>query len=135
MACERPPRPLHKRRLRSILLMSRPPLLTRLNFTATWLRRYSGAGSVKRWTGGEYSVHFGCGIEALKTAPESLRSRRSIALAAQVATHSSDHPRCTVERRRLLLRRESASGSVTAEGLPFFVCEIHGAGQVRHFAG
>src|SRR3989442_15518828 len=100
----------------------RIPLLLRLNFTATWLRRYSGAGSVKRWTGGEYSVHFGCGIEALKTAPESLRSRRSIALAAQVATHSSDHPRCTVERRRVLLRRESASGSVTTEGLPLFVC-------------
>ena len=90
---------------------------------------------MKRWTRGEYSVHFGCGLEALKTAPESLRSRRSIALAAQVTTHSSDHPRCTVERRRLLLRRESASGSVTAEGLPFFVCEIHSAGQVGHFAG
>src|SRR5215510_13918497 len=27
MACERPPRPLHQRRLRDILLMSRPPLL------------------------------------------------------------------------------------------------------------
>src|SRR5438094_6642471 len=120
--------------LRGILLRAQPPLLCELNFTATWLRRYSGAGSVKRWTGGEYSVHFGCGIEALKTAPESLRSRRSIALAAQVTTHSSDHPRCTVERRRLL-RREWASGGVTAEGLPFFVCEIHGAGQVGHFAG
>src|SRR5213596_2953088 len=109
-----------------------PPLLCELNFTATWLRRYSGAGSVKRWTRGEYSVHFGCGIEALKTAPESLRSRRSIELAAQVATHSSHHPRRTVERRRLL-GREWAFAGVTAEGLPFFVCEIHGAGQVGHF--
>ena len=89
---------------------------------------------MKRWTRGEYSVHFGCGIEALKTAPESLRSRRSIALAAQVATHSSHHPRRTVERRRLL-GREWAFGGVTAEGLPFFVCEIHGAGQVGRFAG
>src|SRR5438128_6411434 len=105
-----------------------------LNFTATWLRRYSGAGSVERWTRGEYSVHFGCGLEALKTAPESLRSRRSIALAAQVATHSSHHARRTVERRRLL-GREWAFGGVTAEGLPFFVCEVHGAGQVGHFAG
>src|SRR5437660_2073616 len=112
----------------------RIPLLVRLNFTATWLRRYSGAGSVKRWTRGEYSVHFGCGIEALKTAPESLRSRRSIALASQVATHSAHHPSRTVERRRLL-GREWAFGGVTTEGLPFFVCEIHGAGQVGRFAG
>src|SRR3989441_11090601 len=31
MACERPPRPLHNRWLRVVFLMSRPPLLTRLN--------------------------------------------------------------------------------------------------------
>jgi len=29
IACERPPRPLHQRRLRDFFLMSRPPLLTR----------------------------------------------------------------------------------------------------------
>src|SRR6267142_1080583 len=89
---------------------------------------------MKQWAGGEYSVHFGCGIEALKTAPESLRARLSIAFAAQVATHSCHHPRRTVERGRLL-GREWAFGGVTAEGLPFFVSEIQGAGRVGHFAG
>src|SRR3989441_9851568 len=31
MACERPPRPLHNRWLRVVFLMSRPPLLCKLN--------------------------------------------------------------------------------------------------------
>src|SRR3989442_15342179 len=39
MVCEGPPRPLHQRRLRGILLMSRPPLLARRGMRGSALLR------------------------------------------------------------------------------------------------
>src|SRR5262249_5437023 len=47
ISCERPPRPLHLRRLRDILLMSRPPLLSRRGLRLpVWLRAKGRAVSL-----------------------------------------------------------------------------------------
>src|SRR5205823_13209651 len=44
--CERPPRPLHQRRLRGIFLMSRPPLLTRRGIASELVGHFHcGAGA------------------------------------------------------------------------------------------
>src|SRR5437016_6278501 len=101
------------------------PLLT-LD-TAVW--SWAGFVEGEHGTTGQYEIHFRSRVELLKTSPERLSARRSIALSSEITTHSSNHADGFSDGRRLL-RWHRTFGGIATEGFPFISREEDGAGQV-----
>src|SRR5262249_2680711 len=84
-------------------------------------------------TGRENDIHFGGGIEPLKSAPERFGSGGTVGFAAQMTADLADHSHRAIQSGRFSRRRRSLV-HVTMESLPLFIFEEDRAGQFGRFA-